>query len=176
MTEPQQPTPPPVAWPVPKPASNAPYVAIGIGIGVVVILPVIVAIIGILAAIAIPNFLRYSLRAKTSEAKVNVKQLAAGELAHFAEHGRFVALSRTPTPTKPDEKVAFEANEATQLLRFDPGPTVRYSYEVEVTPDGKRAVVRATGDLDRDGEPATYRLELDGASMGRLEEPDRNTF
>ena len=35
-------------------------------------LMIVVAIIGILAAIAIPNFLRFQLKSKTSEGKVNL--------------------------------------------------------------------------------------------------------
>jgi prepilin-type N-terminal cleavage/methylation domain-containing protein len=35
-------------------------------------LMIVVAIIGILAAIAIPNFLRFQLKAKTSEGKTNI--------------------------------------------------------------------------------------------------------
>jgi type IV pilus assembly protein PilA len=42
---------------------------------------IVVAIIGILAAIAIPNFLRYQLRAKASEVKENVNAIFKAEEA-----------------------------------------------------------------------------------------------
>ena len=44
-------------------------------------LMIVVAIIGILAAIAIPNFLRYQLRAKSSELKENVNAIFKSEEA-----------------------------------------------------------------------------------------------
>ncbi len=44
-------------------------------------LMIVVAIIGILAAIAIPNFLRYQLRSKASERKTNVEAIFKAEEA-----------------------------------------------------------------------------------------------
>ena len=42
-------------------------------------LMIVVAIIGILAAIAIPNFLRYQLRAKFAELRTNVEAITKSE-------------------------------------------------------------------------------------------------
>jgi len=50
-------------------------------------LMIVVAIIGILAAVAVPGFMRYIKDSKTSEAKDNLKALADGALQYFeAEH------------------------------------------------------------------------------------------
>jgi len=53
-------------------------------------LMIVVAIIGILAAIAIPNFMRYQARAKQSEAKSNLVAIHTGEIAYFAEHNKYI--------------------------------------------------------------------------------------
>ena len=53
-------------------------------------LMIVVAIIGILAAIAIPNFMRYQARAKQSEAKSNLVAIHTGEIAYFAENNKYV--------------------------------------------------------------------------------------
>ncbi len=53
-------------------------------------LMIVVALIGILAAIAIPNFLRYQARAKQSEAKGNLVAIHTGELSYFAENNKYI--------------------------------------------------------------------------------------
>jgi len=59
-------------------------------------LMIVVAIIGILAAIAIPNFLRFQLRAKSSEGKTNLAAIRTAEEGFMAEFGTYVAAAVLP--------------------------------------------------------------------------------
>ena len=57
-------------------------------------LMIVVAIIGILAAIAIPNFLKFQAKSKQSEAKTNLGAIFTGEMSYFGEsnaYGNFAA-------------------------------------------------------------------------------------
>lgn len=56
-------------------------------------LMIVVAIIGILAAIAIPSFLKYQARSRQSESKVNLKGIFTSETAYFAENSVYTALN-----------------------------------------------------------------------------------
>jgi type IV pilus assembly protein PilA len=59
-------------------------------------LMIVVAIIGILAAIAIPNFLRFQLRARSSEGKTNLAALRTAEEGYNAEFNTYVAAAAQP--------------------------------------------------------------------------------
>jgi type IV pilus assembly protein PilA len=48
-------------------------------------LMIVVAIIGILAAVAIPGFMTYIAKSKTTEAETNLKSIADGALSYFQE-------------------------------------------------------------------------------------------
>ena len=57
-------------------------------------LMVVVAIIGILSAVAIPNFQKYQAKAKTSEAKVQLAAAYTAEQAFFGDYGIFANCLR----------------------------------------------------------------------------------
>ena len=87
-------------------------------------LMIVVAIIGILAAIAIPNFLSYQKKAAQSEAKTNLGTVRTLEEAYAADHDSY----------------------ATSLdsLGFSTKGTPRYSYGVS-TADASSFTALATG-------------------------------
>src|SRR3982074_730659 len=52
-------------------------------------LMIVVAIIGILAAIAIPNFIRFQARSKQGEAKSNLKSMFTAQRSFYQEKDRY---------------------------------------------------------------------------------------
>ena len=55
-------------------------------------LMIVVAIIGILAAIAIPNFLTYQMKSRQAEAKTNLQAIKTSEVAFNAERGCYIGV------------------------------------------------------------------------------------
>jgi type IV pilus assembly protein PilA len=96
-------------------------------------LMIVVAIIGILAAIAIPNFLRFQLKAKSSEGKVNVAAIRTAEVAYNAEFATYVGATASPTAV-PTGKVDFTdaqsgvAGAGFGVLGWSPEGKVYFSY------------------------------------------------
>jgi type II secretory pathway pseudopilin PulG len=56
-------------------------------VGCLVLVPVLVAVVGILAAIAIPNFLKFQCKSKQSEAKTNLAGIWVAEKSFYGEYG-----------------------------------------------------------------------------------------
>lgn len=61
-------------------------------------LMIVVAIIGLLAAIAIPNFLSYQLKAKASEAKTSLAAIKTASLSFQAERSCFLSVQSSGWP------------------------------------------------------------------------------
>ncbi|MBW2694981.1 MAG: prepilin-type N-terminal cleavage/methylation domain-containing protein [Deltaproteobacteria bacterium] len=59
-------------------------------------LMIVVAIVGILSATAIPNFRRFQLRSKSSEAKMNLGAIRTAEEAVLAEFGSYISAPASP--------------------------------------------------------------------------------
>ena len=55
-------------------------------------LMIVVAIIGILAAIAIPNFLMYQMKSRQSEAKTNLQAIKTSQVSFQAERGCYIGV------------------------------------------------------------------------------------
>ncbi len=76
-------------------------------------LMIVVAIIGILAAIAIPNFLKYQAKAKQSEAKVNLKGIYTSQLSYFAEGDTYSDFATIGYAAEPGGRYKFRLDAAT---------------------------------------------------------------
>jgi prepilin-type N-terminal cleavage/methylation domain-containing protein len=61
-------------------------------------LMIVVAIIGILAAVAIPSFQLFQLRTKAGEVRLNLVGLRSAEGGYFGEYGTFVPMLPAPGP------------------------------------------------------------------------------
>jgi len=58
-------------------------------------LMIVVAIIGILAAIAIPNFIKFQAKSKQSEAKNNLKAVFTAERSQYQEYDQYLTFPAT---------------------------------------------------------------------------------
>ena len=83
-------------------------------------LMIVVAIIGILAAIAIPNFLRFQARAKQSEAKQNLGAIFTAYTAYFSDNNTF--------PGAQSAQVGSGTFNCLQIADWEPKGTIRYNY------------------------------------------------
>jgi type IV pilus assembly protein PilA len=116
-------------------------------------LMIVVAIIGILAAIAIPNFLRFQLKAKSSEGKTNIAAIRTAEQSYYSEFGSFVSATASPATVGQNAKTDFSNTDGMfDTLGWSPEGQVYFSYGVGVSMNAYTA--SASADIDAD---ATYQ-------------------
>ncbi len=122
-------------------------------------LMIVVAIIGILAAIAIPNFLAMQLRAKRAELPSNLDGIRTAEKAYQAEWDAFTSAIATP-PNVPGRQQTEFANGGIaefQMLGWTADGKVRGSYSVQAATSGGPG-----GALWQDAFTATAQSDVDG--------------
>lgn len=149
---------------------------------------IVVAIIGVLAAIAIPNFLDYVKRSKTAEANANLKSLFTGAASYYSSDigsrglsstgvTRCVVASAATANAPSDQKSQIDwtsdpAEPTFQVLSARIAEPVYYQYEVlssgtvsaacgdETTVNSQLYQLQAHGDLDADGSQSLFELAV----------------
>ncbi len=112
---------------------------------------IVVAIVGVLAAMAIPLFLNYQLRSKSAEAKTNLGVLRVLENTHFSEQNQFLAIAPEPPVIPGATTSSFDPSGGFDALGFRPEGRVYFSYGVAVSADGVGFTADAGADIDADG-------------------------
>ena len=123
-------------------------------------LMIVVAIIGILSAIAIPNFIRFQLRSRAGEGKLNIAGMRTAQEAYFAEFQIYLPIAVTPAAAMAVNNVKVDwAACPTPVTAADPGfcrvgwepdgPTY-YNYEVVVPATGDGFYAAGESDIDND--------------------------
>lgn len=151
---------------------------------------IVVALIGILSAIAVPSFLKYIKRAKTAEARQQLEKMNAGARIYYSEEQRDPAtFSPIPpqfpetiglTPAipccdQPGKKCVADVSEWSQptwkALKFSMDDPHFFLYEFESSGVDNSAVFTAIAhaDLDCDGEMSTFitkgEIQFNGADV-----------
>jgi type IV pilus assembly protein PilA len=121
-------------------------------------LMIVVAIIGILAAVAIPQFANYQRNSKTSEAKINLAAIATSQIAFQAESNTYQALTASPAAGPGVNKVAWADAGGFAAIGWQPKDNSVY-YQYSTTAAGANAfTAQAQGDLDGDAALSTFQV------------------
>jgi type IV pilus assembly protein PilA len=116
-------------------------------------LMIVVAIIGILAAIAIPNFLRFQLRSRVGEGKTNIAGIRTAEEAYFAEYNTYVGAVNVPAALPGNDKTDWPTPAAGfDTIGWFPEGEVYYQYMVSYASATPTLYsVHGTSDIDGNG-------------------------
>ena len=132
-------------------------------------LMIVVAIIGILAAIAIPNFLRFQLKAKTSEGKTNLAAIRTSEQSYYSEYGRYVSSTGlAPSAYPGSSKTAFVATTGFTTLGWSPEGQVYFSYAVGSDALGTGFLATAEADINANTTHQTWAYNRLGAANAQM--------
>lgn len=115
-------------------------------------LMIVVVIIGILAALAIPRFMRSTTKAKMSEARQLLKQIYTMQRAYRQENDTYACNSDVASATDGD---------AFAEIGVEVGASARYTYTMAASADAFTCT--ATANLDDDTYEDAWTIDETGA-------------
>ena len=114
-------------------------------------LMIVVVIIGILAAMAIPRFMRATTKAKQSEAKLILKQIYVMQRTYRQQYDTYTCNGKTMCSAWPNSFL---------VLGVEYMTSARYTYFI--TADANTFTATATSDLDDDATQDVWQIDQDG--------------
>jgi type IV pilus assembly protein PilA len=130
-------------------------------------LMIVVAIIGILAAIAIPNFLRFQLKAKTSEGKTNIAAIRTAEESYYSEFGVYVSANASPANPGLNTKQPFNnvdgVGNGFDRLGWAPEGQIFFNYGVAT--NAANFTASSAADIDANGAFQGWGYRKGGAAV-----------
>ena len=122
-------------------------------------LMVVVVIIGILAALAIPRFMQAAAKAKQSEAKQLLKQVYTMQHAYFAMHENYCLNGITASSAAP---LSYARIHVEVML------PARYSYQMVAV--GNTFSCTATANIDNDAALDTWVIDQTGTLLNTIDD------
>jgi type IV pilus assembly protein PilA len=121
-----------------------------------------------LAAIAIPNFLRFQLKAKSSEGKTNLAAIRTAEESYYAEFGVYVSSNASPATIGKNQKTSFTntdgGNKGFDRLGWSPEGMVFFNYAVGKNTGASQFTATASADIDDDSTNQVWGYKKGGTA------------
>lgn len=140
-------------------------------------LMIVVAIIGILAAIAIPSYINYQLSAKRSELGGNIRAIRTSEQKFDAEHDGFLIATVQPRGDGGLDKtqVTWGTYADWGSLGWGPDGAIRGNYRVQVT-TGTNEDFSVTGKSDVDNDDNIHEVSASKTVENRVTAGTENFY
>ncbi len=122
-------------------------------------LMIVVAVLGLIAAIAVPNYLRYMAKSRQGEARVNLAAIFVSELSYFGEFSQFGAFNQTGwAVASSTNRYAYRVGAGVTVgqdlippgIGLDPGDNTIIAADISGAPS-PGFTATATANLDGDG-------------------------
>jgi len=121
-------------------------------------LMIVVVIVGVLSALAVPRFMRAATKSKQSEAREILKQIYTMERAYFIEHETYILNGVTASAANP---LAYS------VIAIEIMPSARYSYTITM-PNPNQFSCVATANLDDDAIVDTWTIDQTGTLVNNI--------
>jgi prepilin-type N-terminal cleavage/methylation domain-containing protein len=116
-------------------------------------LMIVVCIVGILTALAIPRFMTASTKSKQSEAKLVLKQIYVNERTYLQQGGQYYIPAGAASADNPT---------AFAMIWIEIMDNARYTYQITSADPNTVFLATATGNIDDDDAEDVWTIDQNG--------------